>query len=62
MEDKTTLRKWLGALLRTNKLAILAELIIVLAPTCMGMILGPRLGRDFVPLGSGAVLLGAPLV
>jgi membrane protease YdiL (CAAX protease family) len=61
MEHITTLREWLGALLRTNKLAILAELVIVLAPTCTGMILGPRSGRDFVPLGGSVVLLGAPL-
>jgi membrane protease YdiL (CAAX protease family) len=62
VKHTSTYGERLGALLRGSKLAILGELVIVLAPTYVGLLLGPRPGRDFVPLGGSVVLLGAPLV
>jgi membrane protease YdiL (CAAX protease family) len=50
----------LGELLRTNKLAILLEIVVVLLPMYLGLIITDRSGSNHIPLGGGIVALGRP--
>jgi membrane protease YdiL (CAAX protease family) len=53
-----TIRAWF----RSNRLAILLEIILVLAPTYACLLLGYRPENDFISLGGDLVLLGRPLI
>ena len=61
MKDSTALESGLGGLLRTSKLAILLEISVVFVPMYALLMVGDRLGNDFVPLGGNVVLVGGPL-
>ena len=50
----------LGEMLRTNRLAILLEIVVVLLPMYLGLIINDRSGGDHIPLGNGIVVLGSP--
>ena len=55
-------RKRTSELLHSNRLVILLEVILVLAPTYVCLILGYRPDHDFISLGGDLVLLGGPLI
>ena len=53
----------LRELLRTNKLAIVLEIAVVLVPLYALLFISNQLGGDdFLPLGGGLILTGGPLV
>ena len=62
MKDSIAVQEKIGALLRTNKLAILVEIAVVFVPLYALLMVNDRLGSDFVPLGGNVVLVGGPLV
>ena len=49
-------------MLHSNKLAILMEICLVLAPTYVCLILGYRPESDFISLGANLVPLGGPFI
>lgn len=51
-----------GELLRTSKLAISLEIVLVLLPLYLGFMINNRMGADHIPLGGNVVLLQGPLV
>jgi hypothetical protein len=51
-----------GNLLRTNKLVILLEIVVVFLPLFLGLVISDRMGSDHVPLGGEVVLRQGPLV
>jgi hypothetical protein len=61
MKDSITVQEKIGALLRTNKLAILLEIAVVFVPFVASVMVSYRLGSDGVSLGGDVVLLGPPL-
>lgn len=50
------------ALLRTNKVAIFLEIVVVFAPLYLALIISDSLGSDHITLGENVVLLGGPIV
>jgi len=54
-------QKRISEFLQSNKLVILMEICLVLAPTYVCLILGYQLENDFISLGGDLVLLGGPL-
>jgi membrane protease YdiL (CAAX protease family) len=60
MEERTplTLGARIGESLRTSKLATLLEIIVVIVPMQILLIIGNRVGDDFVSLPGDLVLLG----
>jgi membrane protease YdiL (CAAX protease family) len=58
--QEKSLQEKLGELLRTNRLAILLEIVVVLLPMYLGLIINDRSGTDHIPLGSNVVMLGGP--
>ncbi len=61
LSGEQTNRERLGDLLRTNRLAIFLEIVVVLLPLYLGLILGDRSSPDYVPLGGDIALLRAPV-
>ena len=61
MKDSITVQEKIGALLRTNKFAILLEIAVVFVPFVASVMVSYRLGSDGVSLGGDVVLLGPPL-
>ena len=61
MEDPKPLQEKLGELLRTNKFAILLEIVVVFLPMCLGLIINDRWGSDYTPLGGDVVLISGPV-
>jgi CAAX protease family protein len=63
MKDTITIQEKIGALLRTNKFAILLEIVVVFVPLYVLLIVSNKLGgNDFISLGGDLALVGAPLV
>lgn len=62
MQKAISTRERIGELLRTNKLAILLEIVVVFLPVYLGVILSDGRGSDHTPLGGNVVLLQGPLV
>ena len=63
MKDLTLSQEKSGELVRTNKLAIVLEIVVVFVPLYVLLFISNRLGGDdFLPLGGGLVLAGGPLV
>jgi CAAX protease family protein len=56
-----TFAERLGELLRTNRLAALAEIVAVFLPVYLGVMISDRLGSDHTPLGGNIVLLQGPI-
>lgn len=61
MKDSVSVQEKIGALLRTNKFAILLEIAIVFVPFVASIVVSDWLGSDLVSLGGDVVLLGPPL-
>jgi hypothetical protein len=61
MKGSVTVHEKIGALLRTNKFAILLEIAVVSVPFIASVVASDWLGSDLVPLGGDVVLLGPPL-
>ena len=61
MKDSVTVQEKIGALLRTNKFAILLEIAVVFVPFIASVVVSDWLGSDIVPLGGDVALLGPPL-
>ena len=51
-----------GELLRTHKLVILLEIVIVLLPFCLGLVFMDSTGIDRISIGGNLVILGGPMV
>lgn len=49
-------------LLRTNRLAILVEIVVVFLPVYLSLIISDRIGSDHIALGGNIVLLQGPIV
>ena len=62
MKDTIIVQEKIGALLRTNKLAIFFEIAVVFVPMYVLLMVNDRLGSDFVSLGGNLKLAGGPLV
>jgi uncharacterized protein len=63
VKEPKPLQEKIGALLRTNKAAIMLEIAVVFVPMYVLLIVNDRLGgNDFIPLGGNVVLVGPPLV
>jgi membrane protease YdiL (CAAX protease family) len=63
MKDLTLSKEKPGELLRTNKLAIVLEIVVMFVPLYAILMISNRLGGDdFTQLGGGLVLAGSPLV
>ena len=58
MKDSVTVQEKIGALLRTNKFAILLEIAVVSVPFIASVVVSDWLGSDLVPLGGDVALLG----
>ena len=58
--QEKSLQDKLGELLRTNRLVILLEIVVVLLPMYLGLIINDRSGTDHIPLGGNVVMLGGP--
>ncbi len=56
-----TLRERVGESLRTNKLAVLLELLVVFVPMQALLMISSRVENDFIPLGGDTVLIGGPV-
>jgi len=61
MKDSKPLQEKFGELLRTNKLAIILEIVFVFLPMYLGLIISDSIGSDHVPLGGNIVLKGGPI-
>lgn len=61
MKEPPTLQERFGTLLRTSKVAIALEIIVVFAPFYTGLMIHERLGLDHISLGNGIVLFGSPV-
>ena len=61
-EVKLTIQNQIREKLLSNKLIILLEIALVLAPTYISLILGYRPESDFISLGDDLILLGGPLI
>lgn len=62
MTNSIAINGKLGALLNSNKLAILLEIALVFVPSGALYIINVRYGSEFIPLGGNVVLLGGPLL
>ena len=61
MQHSNTLQRRPGEFLRTNRLAILLEILAVFLPLYMGLIISDRSGSQHIPLGGDLALKGAPV-
>ena len=61
MPNATPRQGHLGGLLRTNRLAIAGEIVVVFLPLYVCVTINDRLGSDRVPLGGGLALKGGGL-
>jgi len=58
MKEEAKLQDSLGVLLRTSRLAILLEIVVVSLPFYLGLAISDKLGSDHVPLGGDVVIMG----
>jgi len=61
MTNSTTLQEKFGELLRTNKFAIILEIVVVFLPFYLGLAISDRRGSEFVPLGGDLVIRQGPI-
>jgi len=61
VKDSMTLKGKFGELLRTSKVAIALEIVVVFLPMALGLIVSENTGSDRLPLGGDIVLIQGPI-